>query len=182
MINLLTRFYEIDSGSILIDNIAIQELSLHTLRSQIAFVSQDVRLFNDTVAANVAYGIDNPNNDEIIDALKAAYAWDFVKEMSHNIETIVGQDGVKLSGGQRQRIAIARAFYKNAPILILDEATSALDSESEQRIQQALGNLMSKRTTIKIAHRLSTIESADNIIVLDKGQIETGDTLRVNHK
>jgi len=172
LVNLLTRFYEPDSGFIRVDGISIQQIPLNNLRRQIALVSQDVRLFNDTVAANIAYGVENPNEQTIIDALIAAHAWEFVQNQPNGIQTIIGQDGLKLSGGQRQRIAIARAFYKNSPILILDEATSALDTESERQIQMALEKLMKNRTTLVIAHRLSTIEKADNIIVMDSGSVQ----------
>lgn len=172
LVNLLTRFYEPDHGVIRIDGIPIQQVPLKHLRGQIALVSQDVRLFNDTIAANVAYGINNPEKQTIIDALNAAHAWEFVRNQPNGIYTLIGQDGLKLSGGQRQRIAIARAFYKNSPILILDEATSALDTESEQQIQLALKELMRHRTTLVIAHRLSTIEKADQIIVMDHGKIQ----------
>jgi len=172
LVNLLTRFYEPDSGFIRVDGISIQQIPLKHLRSQIALVSQDVRLFNDTIAANVAYGVKHPEEQTIIDALNAAHAWEFVQDQPNGIQTLIGQDGVKLSGGQRQRIAIARAFYKNSPVLILDEATSALDTESERQIQAALEDLMKNRTTLVIAHRLSTIEKADHIIVMDSGAIQ----------
>ncbi|MBT6914430.1 MAG: lipid A export permease/ATP-binding protein MsbA [Candidatus Marinimicrobia bacterium] len=172
LINLLTRFYEPNQGSIKIGEIGIQQLTLNDLRKQISLVSQDVRLFDDTISANVAYGVINPEKQAVIEALKSAYAWEFVKKQPDGIETLIGQDGAKLSGGQRQRIAIARAFYKNSPILILDEATSALDTESERQIQLALEKLMINKTTIVIAHRLSTIENADEIIVMDEGAIK----------
>ena len=169
---LLPRFYPVDSGQILIDGYSISTLTLESLRANIALVSQNVVLFNDTVRANIAYGqAAGAPEEEIIAAAKAANAWDFIIQMEHGLDTQVGDDGVKLSGGQRQRIAIARAFLKNAPILILDEATSALDSESERQIQTALELLMQHRTTIVIAHRLSTIEKADLIVVMDRGCI-----------
>ena len=174
---LLPRFYNVERGRILIDGIDIQELTLTSLREAIALVSQDVVLFNDTVAANIAYGcVQRTAEAEIIAAAQAANAWEFIQQMPQGLQTIVGENGVKLSGGQRQRLAIARAFLKNAPILILDEATSALDTESERQIQSALEQLMQGRTTLVIAHRLSTIEHADCIVVMERGQIrEQGD-------
>lgn len=169
---MLPRFYNVTQGRILIDDIDVQELTLTSLRQSIALVSQDVVLFNDTVAANIAYGSAAAASDEaIIAAAQAANAWEFIQQMPQGLQTIVGENGVKLSGGQRQRLAIARAFLKNAPILILDEATSALDSESERQIQAALEQLMQGRTTLVIAHRLSTIERADCIVVMERGQI-----------
>lgn len=173
---LLPRFYTPTSGAILIDGVDIQELSLNTLRSKIAVVSQDVVLFNDTIRANIAYGTAAGKSEEkIIAAAKAANALEFIEQMPEGLDTHIGDNGLRLSGGQRQRIAIARALIKNAPILILDEATSALDTESEQLIQDAMATLLKGRTTITIAHRLSTIEEADKIAVLQKGRIvETG--------
>jgi len=176
MANLVPRFYLPSSGSITLDGHDLADLSLSSLRTNIALVSQEVVLFNDTVAANIAYGqARKVPEDEIIDAANAAHAMEFIREMPEGLNTIVGERGVKLSGGQRQRIAIARAILKNAPILILDEATSALDSESERHVQAALETLMQGRTSLVIAHRLSTIEKADRIVVLQKGKIvETG--------
>ncbi len=172
LVSLLARFYDKTSGSIKIDGYDIDNLSLANLRSHIALVSQNVTLFNDTVAHNIAYSdLENLDNDKIISAAKAANAYDFIESLPDGFDTIVGEDGVLLSGGQRQRIAIARAIFKNAPILILDEATSALDTESERHIQTALDALIKTRTTLVIAHRLSTIEEADKIVVLDKGKI-----------
>ncbi len=169
---LLPRFYNVAQGRVLIDGHDTQTLTLESLRAAIALVSQDVVLFNDTVAANIAYGSAAGATElEIITAARAANAWDFIRQMPQGLQTVVGENGVKLSGGQRQRLAIARAFLKNAPILILDEATSALDTESERQIQSALESLMQGRTTLVIAHRLSTVEHADRILVLDKGQI-----------
>ncbi len=169
---LLPRFYNTASGRILIDGRDVQSLTLESLRASIALVSQDVVLFNDSVAANIAYGgATHATEAEIIEAAKAAHAWEFIQQMPQGLQTMVGENGVKLSGGQRQRIAIARAFLKNAPILILDEATSALDSESERQIQSALEQLIHGRTALVIAHRLSTVEHADCIVVLDKGRI-----------
>ncbi|HET6718783.1 MAG TPA: lipid A export permease/ATP-binding protein MsbA [Rhodocyclaceae bacterium] len=169
---LIPRFYQASGGQIEIDGHPIESLTLESLRANIALVSQDVVLFNDTVRANIAYGLAAGADDAaIIAAAKAANAWDFICQMEEGLDTEVGEDGVKLSGGQRQRLAIARAFLKNAPILILDEATSALDSESERQIQSALERLISGRTTIVIAHRLSTIEKADLIVVMAQGRI-----------
>lgn len=170
--SLLPRFYDLDSGNILIDDIPINEFTLDSLRRNISIVSQDVVLFNDTIRNNLAYGqLRLKSEDELQAAAEAAYVFDFVNEMPDGLETIVGDRGALLSGGQRQRIAIGRALLKNAPILILDEATSALDTKSERRIQDALSVLMKDRTTLVIAHRLSTVERADQIIVLDAGQI-----------
>ncbi|WP_349609649.1 lipid A export permease/ATP-binding protein MsbA [Cupriavidus sp. DF5525] len=174
LVNLVPRFFDPTQGRILLDGMALPELALKDLRNQIAFVSQDVVLFNDTVAANVAYGA---QSEDAIDmarverALAAAYLTDTVKGLPEGVNTNIGDNGMKLSGGQRQRLAIARALYKDAPILILDEATSALDSESERQVQAALEELMKGRTTLVIAHRLSTIENADRIAVLDHGRL-----------
>jgi subfamily B ATP-binding cassette protein MsbA len=174
--NLLPRFYSPTAGAIQIDGIDIAELKLASLRGNIALVSQDVMLFNDTVAANIGYGrLGGATEAEIVAAAEAANAIGFIRELPQGLRTLIGEDGMRLSGGQRQRLAIARAFLKNASILILDEATSALDSESERHVQTALEGLMRGRTTLVIAHRLSTIERADRIIVLDQGRIaETG--------
>ena len=170
--NLLPRFYPCSSGQIRIDGHLIGDIRLDSLRSNIALVSQEVVLFNDTVAANIAYGLrSNASNEDIRAAAKAAHALEFIESMPQGFATQIGEKGVKLSGGQRQRLAIARAILKNAPILILDEATSALDSESERNVQAALETLMQGRTTIVIAHRLSTIENADRIVVLQRGQV-----------
>jgi ATP-binding cassette, subfamily B, bacterial MsbA len=170
--SLIPRFYSPDSGTILLDDIPIASLSLTSLRQQLSLVSQNVTLFNDTIANNIAYGsLRESGAVEIEAAAEKAYALSFIKDLEDGFETFVGDDGVLLSGGQRQRLAIARAFLKNAPVLILDEATSALDSESERYIQSALDAVTQGRTTIVIAHRLSTIESADRILVVDKGKI-----------
>ena len=173
---LIPRFYRPTTGQIRIDGIDINELTLTSLRHNIALVSQDIVLFNDTVEANIAFGSrDACSREDVINAAKAANAWDFIQQLPEGLDTTIGEDGAKLSGGQRQRIAIARALLKNAPILILDEATSALDTESERQVQAALATLMKNRTTLVIAHRLSTIEHADCILVLDQGRIvETG--------
>lgn len=172
LMNLLPRFYDIKNGNITIDDIDINMTTLKELRGLIAYVGQDLTLFNDTIKNNIAYGLlENKSFDEIEEAAKSANAYDFINAYESKFETLVGDNGVLLSGGQRQRIAIARAILKDSPILLLDEATSSLDSESEKLIQGALTTLQRNRTTIVIAHRLSTIESADNIIVLDHGKI-----------
>lgn len=174
LVNLLPRFFKPSGGQIYLDGISIEEIVLADVRRQIAFVSQDVILFNDTIAANVAYGaVDHDGIDcgRVMEALEVANLSNLVHELPEGINTVVGDNGNRLSGGQRQRLAIARAIYKNAPILILDEATSALDSESERQVQDALERLMVGRTTLVIAHRLSTIEHADRIVVLENGKI-----------
>jgi len=174
--NLLPRFYEAGRGKINLDGKDIQDISLSSLRANIALVSQDILLFNDTIRNNIAYGLNrNAGEEQIIDAARAAHALEFIRELPDQMETRVGNRGARLSGGQRQRSALARALLKDAPILILDEATSALDNESERQIQMALQEIRHKCTCIIIAHRLSTIESADRVVVLDKGRIvETG--------
>lgn len=169
--NLLTRFYDIENGTISIDEHNIKDVSLKSLRDQMALVTQDSILFNDTVAANVALSDKNASEESIIEALKIANAWEFVKDLPNGIHTNIGDSGGKLSGGQKQRLSIARAVLKNAPILILDEATSALDTESERLVQDALERVMKNRTSVVIAHRLSTIQNADHIVVMKKGQI-----------
>lgn len=170
--NLIPRFYSSSSGQILLDGHDIANLKLADLRANIALVSQDVALFNDTVAANIAYGrLTQVSEIEIVAAAEAAHAMEFIRDMPDGLNTFIGENGVRLSGGQRQRLAIARAILKNAPVLILDEATSALDTQSERHVQAALEVLMKNRTTIVIAHRLSTIENADRIVVLQKGRI-----------
>ena len=174
LVNLLPRFFKPTSGHIFLDDTPLEEIVLSDLRKQIAFVSQDVILFNDTIAANVAYGAvveEGIDRGRVIEALEAANLSAMIKELPDGIDSIVGDNGNRLSGGQRQRLAIARAIYKNAPILILDEATSALDSESERQVQDALERLMAGRTTLVIAHRLSTIEHADRIVVLEHGKV-----------
>ena len=170
--NLLPRFYMVESGEILLDGVNINSLRLANLRSHIALVSQETVLFDDSIRNNIAYGKDGPvDADRLLDAARAAHVLDFAEQQPDGLETLVGERGVRLSGGQRQRIAIARALYKNAPILILDEATSALDTESERIVQEAMRTLMRNRTTLVIAHRLSTIESAHRIVVLERGRI-----------
>ncbi len=172
LVSLLPRFYDVGSGAILLEGVDIRELKLLHLRRQFAYVSQDITLFNDTIAQNIAYGhLAESGMASVAAAADAAHATEFIRRLPQGFDTMVGENGVLLSGGQRQRIAIARALLKNAPILILDEATSALDSEAEQHIQAALDNLTSNRTTLVIAHRLSTIEKADRIVVLDNGRL-----------
>jgi len=169
--NLLTRFYDVNDGQIQIDNNDIKEIDLHSLRGLIGLVTQDSILFNDSIKANIALGNPNATDEEIIEALKIANAYEFVKELPNGIHTNIGDSGNKLSGGQKQRLSIARAVLKNPPIMILDEATSALDTESEKFVQVALENMMQNRTSIVIAHRLSTIQKADVIVVMKKGKI-----------
>lgn len=169
--NLVPRFYLPDSGEITLDGVDLNALPLAHLREQLALVSQDVVLFNDSVAANIAYGRQDVDRERIIDAARAANALEFIEAMPNGFDTLIGENGTRLSGGQRQRLAIARAILKNAPILILDEATSALDTQSERLVQTALDNLMKSRTTLVIAHRLSTIENADSIVVMQHGRI-----------
>lgn len=177
--NLVTRFYDIDQGEILLDGVNIQDYRLSNLRENCAVVSQQVHLFNDTIANNIAYAAqDKYSREEIIAAAKAAYALEFIEKLPQGFDTVIGENGASLSGGQRQRLAIARALLRNSPVLILDEATSALDTESERAIQSALDELKKDRTVIVIAHRLSTIENADEILVVDHGEIRE----RGNHK
>ncbi|NCF22995.1 MAG: lipid A export permease/ATP-binding protein MsbA [Gammaproteobacteria bacterium] len=172
LVSLLPRFYEVSSGDILLDGISIRDYKLSNLRDNISLVSQDVVLFNDTIANNLAYGeLRRHSRDELIRAAEAAHVMDFASELPKGLDTMVGDRGALLSGGQKQRVAIGRALLKDAPILILDEATSALDSKSERHIQEGLAELMKNRTTLVIAHRLSTVENADRIIVLDAGRI-----------
>jgi subfamily B ATP-binding cassette protein MsbA len=170
-VNLLPRFYDVTEGSITIDGVDVRDATLKSLRSLMGFVTQEVVLFNDTVRNNIAYGRSDVDEAAVIAAAKAANAHEFISQLPEGYDTEIGESGILLSGGQRQRIAIARALFKDPPILILDEATSALDTESERLVQQALVNLMRGRTTLVIAHRLSTIRSAHKIVVLDKGAI-----------
>jgi len=174
--NLLPRFYMVDAGEILLDGMNINTLKLNNLRSHISLVSQETMLFDDSIRNNIAYGKEGTVDDaRIVEAARAAHVLDFAQQQPEGLDTLVGERGVRLSGGQRQRIAIARALYKNAPILILDEATSALDTESERLVQEAMRELMRNRTTLVIAHRLSTIENANRILVLTQGRVvETG--------
>lgn len=170
--SLIPRFYEPDGGRILLDGVPLTEISLASLRANIALVSQDVVLFNDSVAANIAYGrIGEVSLNEVREAARAANALEFIEAMPQGFDTLIGENGTRLSGGQRQRLAIARAILKNSPILILDEATSALDTQSERLVQSALERLMQGRTTLVVAHRLSTIENADRIVVMHQGQV-----------
>lgn len=169
--NLIPRFFDIDEGRISIDGHDLRELDLHTLRRNIAIVTQDTVLFNDSIANNIAYGDPGCSTERMIAAAKAANAHEFIMQQPQGYDTMIGEKGVRLSGGQRQRLAIARALVKDAPILILDEATSALDSESEIEVQQAIEYLMSNRTTLVIAHRLSTIRNAHRICVLEGGRM-----------
>ncbi len=172
LIRLLSRLYEPSEGEILLDGVALKEYVLADLRRQIAVVTQDISLFNDTIARNIAYGeLSGASLSDIRAAAQAANAWEFIERLPQGLDSLVGEGGALLSGGQRQRIAIARAILKNAPILILDEATSALDTESERLIQDALARTMRDRTTLVIAHRLSTVEHADQVIVLEQGRI-----------
>ena len=179
LVSLLPRFYDVSGGEILLDGTPVREYALDNLRSHISLVSQDVVLFNDTIAHNLAYGqLRQCSRAELLRAVEAANLADFIAELPNGLDTMVGDRGVLLSGGQRQRIAIGRALLKDAPVLILDEATSALDSQAERHIQEALQVLMRDRTTLVIAHRLSTVESADRIIVLDRGRIVESGTHR----
>jgi ATP-binding cassette, subfamily B, bacterial MsbA len=169
--NLIPRFLDLKQGSILVDGVDIRDVTMASLRNQIAMVTQQTILFNDTVRNNIAYGDQRAPDRLVYEAAKAAHAYDFIEALPKGFDTIIGESGARLSGGQRQRISIARAILKNAPILILDEATSALDTESEREVQKALENLMKDRTTLVIAHRLSTIKNADRIIVIKEGVI-----------
>jgi subfamily B ATP-binding cassette protein MsbA len=170
-VNLVTRFYEPEAGRILLDGVPYQDIMLPSLRAQLALVSQNVVLFDDTLKANIAYGVEEVDYQRLAAAIKAAHLDDVVARLPEGVETNIGENGMRLSGGQRQRVAIARAIYKDAPILILDEATSALDNESERAVQAALDTLMAGRTTFVVAHRLSTIERADLIVVMERGRI-----------
>ena len=170
-VNLVTRFYDPEGGRLMLDGVPYQDIKLGSLRAQLAMVSQNVVLFDDTLAANIAYGFETIDYERLAAAVKAAHLTSVVAKLENGVETRIGENGMRLSGGQRQRVAIARAIYKDAPILILDEATSALDNESERAVQAALETLMAGRTTIVIAHRLSTIERADRIVVMEHGRI-----------
>ncbi len=169
--NLITRFYDVNKGKILIDGLDIRDLTISSLRAQLGIVTQDAILFNESIKNNLQLGNDHATDEQIIEALKIANAWEFVKDLPKTINTNIGDSGNKLSGGQKQRLSIARAVLKSPPIMVLDEATSALDTESERLVQVALENMMKNRTSIVIAHRLSTIQNADEIIVLNKGEI-----------
>ncbi len=171
LVKLIPRFYEAQQGQVLIDGVDVRDLSLQSLRKLIGIVSQDTILFNDTIRANISYGLEGLDDEQIIAAAKAANAWEFIKNTEKQLDSIVGEKGVNLSGGQKQRLSIARALLKNPPILILDEATSSLDTESEKLVQDAIDKLMQHRTVLVIAHRLSTVIHADKIVVLNKGEI-----------
>jgi len=168
---LLPRFHDPSSGQVLWDSMDVKDATIASLRSQIALVTQETVLFNDTVRHNIAYGRPEATTTEIEDAARIAFAHDFIQELPQGYDTVVGERGIFLSGGQRQRLAIARAVLVNAPVLILDEATSALDAESERLVQRAIGNLVRDRTTLVIAHRLSTVRRADAIVVMEAGRI-----------
>ena len=169
--NLVTRFYDVNEGSINIDGTDIRDLTKHSLRGLMGLVTQDSILFNETIKNNILLGKADATDEDVLAALKIANAWEFVKDLPEGIDTNIGDSGNKLSGGQKQRLSIARAVIKNPPIMVLDEATSALDTESERLVQDALENMMKNRTSIVIAHRLSTIQNADEIIVMQKGEI-----------
>ena len=171
LVNLIPRFYDVRQGAVMIDGHDVRDVTMKSLRAQIAVVSQNVILFNDTVRNNIAYGSFDRSEEEIIQAAKASYSYEFIMSMPQGFDTVIGERGVRLSGGQRQRLAMARALVKNAPILILDEATSSLDTESELVVQKALENLMLGRTTLVIAHRLSTVRNADRILTISGGKI-----------
>lgn len=172
LVNLLPRFYELQEGSITIDGCDIRKFTLQSLRQQISIVTQDTILFNDTIRANIAYGLQSMSDDQIIHAARIANAWEFIEQMEDGLDTHIGERGIRLSGGQKQRLSIARAILKNPPILILDEATSSLDTESERLVQESIDKLLENRTVLVIAHRLSTIKNATKIVVLHKNEIE----------
>ena len=171
ILNLIPRFYDVDEGSVFMDGVNVRETTFASLFANVALVSQEITLFDDTVRANIAYGRAGAEEEEIIEAAKNAAAHDFIVDLPDGYDTMVGEQGIKLSGGQRQRLAIARAMLKNAPVLLLDEATSALDTESERQIQAAMDKLMQGRTTLVIAHRLSTVTGADLIYVINEGRV-----------
>jgi subfamily B ATP-binding cassette protein MsbA len=172
LVSLVPRFYRPSDGKITIDDLDIRLVDRSSLRRQIGIVSQETVLFDDLIRNNIAYGRPEATEEQIIEAARAAYAWEFIERLPNGLDTFIGENGLKLSGGQRQRLAIARAILRDPPILILDEATSALDSESEKLVQQALANLMKARTTLVIAHRLSTVQHADRLVVMNRGRIE----------
>jgi subfamily B ATP-binding cassette protein MsbA len=176
LVNLLPRFYDVTEGEILIDGVDVRQASLKSLREQIGLVTQETVLFNDTVRANIAYGLESVDEARVETAARAAFAHDFILDLPRRYDTMIGERGSRLSSGQRQRIAIARAILKDPPILILDEATSALDAESERLVQGALANLMKGRTTLVIAHRLATVRDADRIVVVEGGEIREAGT------
>jgi len=168
---LLPRFWDVVEGRITVDGVDIRDVTLRSLRGQLGLVTQETVLFNTTIRANIAYGRDEVDDERLHACARAAFAEEFIAEFPHGFETMVGEAGVRLSGGQRQRLAVARALYKDPPILILDEATSALDAEAEAIVQRALENLMRGRTTLVIAHRLATVRNADLIAVMDAGRV-----------
>jgi len=171
ILNLIPRFYDVQSGDILIDNQSIYNAKIKSLRNNISLVSQETTLFDDTIKNNIKYAKDDASDDEIIEAAKLSYCDEFINQFPDKYDTLIGENGVRLSGGEKQRISIARALMKKSPIILLDEATSSLDSETESKIQEALSVLTRNRTTIVIAHRLSTILNSNNIYVLDSGKI-----------
>ena len=175
-LNLIPRFYDVTAGRVLIDGVDVRDVTLDSLRRNIALVSQEITLFDDTIRANIAYGRMSAGDADIAAAARRAGAEAFIAALPKGYDTVVGEQGIKLSGGQRQRLAIARAVLKDAPILLLDEATSALDAESERYVQSALGELMRNRTTLVIAHRLSTVVGADVIYVMDRGRVAEAGT------
>ena len=168
---MIPRFYDVDEGNILIDDINIKKIKLDSLYKLIGIVTQQTILFNDTIKNNIVYGKSKPTEEEILDSIKIANLTEFIKKLPNGLDTIVGENGVKLSGGEKQRISIARAILKNPEILILDEATASLDSESERKVHKAIDNIIKDRTVIIIAHRLSTIKNSNKIIVIDDGKI-----------
>jgi subfamily B ATP-binding cassette protein MsbA len=176
LVQLIPRFFDVTGGAIRIDGHDVRDLTLASIRAQIAIVSQETILFNETVRNNIAYGLPDVKDETVIEAARTALAHDFIQQLPEGYNTIIGEKGLRLSGGERQRIAIARALLKNAPILILDEATSALDNESESLVQSALQNLMAGRTVFVIAHRLTTIRRVDRIVVLEHGKITDSGT------
>jgi len=171
LVNLLPRFYDVSEGAILLDGSDVRDVTLSSLRSQISIVTQETVLFDDTIAANIAYGKVDASREEIEAAARAAHADEFIDRMEKGYDAVIGERGQRLSGGQRQRIAIARAILRDSPILILDEATSSLDAEAEMLVQEAITNLMRNRTSFVIAHRLSTVRRADAIVVLERGRV-----------
>jgi subfamily B ATP-binding cassette protein MsbA len=171
LVNLIPRFYDATEGAVLIDGTDVRDVALASLRAQVALVTQETVLFDDTIAANIAYGVPSASRERIAAAAKAAHADEFIRHLPEGYDARIGERGQRLSGGQRQRLAMARAILKDSPLLVLDEATSALDAESEQLVQDALANLMQNRTTFVIAHRLSTVRRADVIVALDKGRV-----------
>jgi len=171
ILNLIPRFYDVQSGDILIDNQSIYKAKIKSLRNNISLVSQETTLFDDTIKNNIKYAKDDASDQEIFEAAKLSYCDEFINQFPDKYDTIIGENGVRLSGGEKQRISIARALMKKSPIILLDEATSSLDSETESKIQEALSVLTKNRTTIVIAHRLSTILNSNNIYVLDSGRI-----------